>query len=254
MANDDAQTAGGRLEHGAVRALDAAAGALQERRVLSGVVAGIVVGALATAAIGIATGAGDARELDAAGSRIAQLELENADLRGQIATGATTTSGDPDASGEAAPGDMSSPSSVPGAPELYRVGNAPLRLEDGQCADPDNRAEDWGVKQGAGDGLLCFASAGDNDRFVVNAAQIVNSTRYTVSDQYTDCEPDGEASGFVELEIDRYDSRRYSFCFTTGAGRTGHATVLTPETDPDDFDGDHPAYVDVLLKIWDDAQ
>lgn len=80
------------------------------------------------------------------------------------------------------------------------MANAPLRLEDGRCGDLDSQDEGWGVTKVAGNELLCFASAGDNDRFVVNAAQIVNSARFSVSDQYADCEPGGKASGFVEIE------------------------------------------------------
>jgi hypothetical protein len=257
MAGDDQQARSGRLGHGAAQALDAATGALRERRFLSGLVAGVVVGALATAVIGIATGAGNDRELETAESRIGQLDAENSELLAQVEAGAGAEAGDlddPDGAGTAATGDgAASPSAEPGAPALYRVGNSPLRLQDGQCADPDSQDDDWAMKKGPGDGLLCFTSAGDNDRFVVNATDVVNSTRFGTSDQYADCEPEGEASGFVEVEIDGYQSYRHSFCFTTGAGRTGQATVLTPETDPDDFDAENPAYVDVLLKVWDDA-
>lgn len=257
MAGDDQQARSSRLEDGAAQALDAVTGALRERRFLSGLTAGIVAGALVTAVIGIATGAGNDRELETAESWIGQLEAENSELLAQVQASTGDDAGDlgdPADAGPAATGDGSpSPSAEPSGPELYRVGNGPLRLEDGQCVDPDSQADDWGKKKGAVDGLLCFTSAGDNDRFVVNATDIVNSTRFGTSDLYADCEPDGEASGFVEVEIDGYQSYRHSFCFTTGAGRTGHATVLTPKTNPRDFDTENPAYADVLLKVWDDA-
>ncbi|MFD2024084.1 hypothetical protein [Promicromonospora aerolata] len=257
MAGDDQQARSSRLEDGAAQALHAAAGSLRERRFMSGLVAGVVVGALATALIGIATGAGNDRELEAAKSSIGQLEAENSELRAQVEAGAGFEAGDlgdPDSAATAVTGDGSaSPSTEPGAPALYRVGNSPLRLQDGQCVDPDSQADDWGMTKGPGDELLCFASAGDNDRFIVNASDIVNSTRFGNSDEYAVCEPEGEPSGFVEVEIDGYQSYEHRFCFTTGAGRTGHATVLSPKTYPDDFDTENPAYVDVLLKVWDDA-
>ena len=257
MVGDDQQARSGRLEHGAAQALDAATGALRERRFLSGLVAGIVAGALATAVIGIATGAGNDRELEAAESAIGQLEAEKSDLLAQLEAGTAADAGDlgdPDSAATAAAGDDgASPSAEPGAPALYRVGNSPLRIQNGQCVDPDSQAGDWGMATGPGDGLLCFTSAGDNDRFIVNAPDIVNSTRFGSSDEYADCEPEGEPSGFVEIEIDGYQSYEHRFCFTTGAGRTGHATVLSPKTYPDDFDTENPAYVDVLLKVWDDA-
>ncbi|MFD2794570.1 hypothetical protein ACFS27_13520 [Promicromonospora vindobonensis] len=257
MAGDDGQARGGRLEQSAAQTMDAAAGALRERRFLSGLVAGIVIGALATAVIGISTGAGSDGALEVAESRIDQLEAENSDLRAQVETGAPAAGGTGEASaqpgGLVPSGSAPTPSTEPGAPALHRVGNSPLRLEDGQCVDPDSKADDWGMKKGPGDGLLCFTSAGDNDRFIVNAPDIVNSTRFGSADEYADCEPEGEPSGFVEIEIDGYQSYEQRFCFTTGAGRTGHATVLSPKTYPDDFDTENPAYVDVLLKVWDDA-
>ncbi|MFI8525175.1 hypothetical protein ACIGB8_12040 [Promicromonospora sukumoe] len=244
----------------AVRALQARSAVHgQARPLLYGIVIGAVAGAVLTATIGLVSGASREPVADEAMSEVnEQLTNENADLRAQIEALAQAEGGESDASSTSSPsssaggtGDASEDASAD-APAVYRVSNAPVKLEDGECLDPDSAAEDWSRSADGGESNVCFRNSGDGRRSLVYANNVLLLDKHGPNVQAADygaCSVERQATGFVELSADSMSSENYGLCLETGSGRTAHADVILPETDY----AEPVEYVEVLLTVWDET-